>query len=592
MADARRRAFVIATLVTAALLPVAVPAISQEPAEAPSTAAPRSLLPDAHEAPAVEPQPATEPAETPLLRPRAPAVEADSAAPGAPPGEQPDAFALAAPTGRDIAIFGPLGPGVTGPGAGYGIGAFQGADGRFLYALLRRMDLPIASRWAHITLRRALLTEAMAPAGIAPADWVAGRAWALLRMGEVAAAKQLVDAAPVDRYSPALYRVAAQVHLAAADLGGLCPIAATGQALSRDPVWPLAVAICAAMEGDDGTAARIFDELRSNESVDDFDIRLGERIATLAGGGGRAINVDWSDAPGLTIYRWGVATASGVAAPADSLGQLGNARFGWLARAAAVPADVRAEALRPAAVLGVLSGADLVSAVAAGGGGDETGTPAGRLRQAFSAASVSDRMVAIRAIWKAAGDSADGRYGALIETGEAALRIAPDKALAGDAADMMASLLAVGAPQAAARWQSVAEGADSKTKAQAWALLAAGGGSVELSTSRFEDWRSTVSNHRAGLLVAALTGLGRASGDWDSLRSELVGDATNSWTRAIDAAAARRQTGAVVVLAATGLQGRWADVPPLHLQHAIAALVQVGRVHEARMIAAEAVTRG
>ena len=52
----------------------------------------------------------------------------------------------------DIAAIGPLGPSVTGPGGGYGAMAFAGADGWFLAGLMRRMELPIAARWAHIVL--------------------------------------------------------------------------------------------------------------------------------------------------------------------------------------------------------------------------------------------------------------------------------------------------------------------------------------------------------------------------------------------------------------------------------------------------------
>jgi hypothetical protein len=40
------------------------------------------------------------------------------------------------------------------------------------------------------------------------------------------------------------------------------------------------------------------------------------------------------------------------------------------------------------------------------------------------------------------------------------------------------------------------------------------------------------------------------------------------------------------------LQGAWADVPPLHVYHVVSALTRAGRPAEARLIAAEAVTRG
>ena len=66
----------------------------------------------------------------------------------------------------------------------------------------------------------------------------------------------------------------------------------------------------------------------------------------------------------------------------------------------------------------------------------------------------------------------------------------------------------------------------------------------------------------------------------------------NSWTRAIDAAGAAKRPGEVAVLAATGLQTNWRSVPPAHLRHIVAAWVAAGHGHEARMLAAEAVTRG
>jgi hypothetical protein len=47
----------------------------------------------------------------------------------------------------------------------------------------------------------------------------------------------------------------------------------------------------------------------------------------------------------------------------------------------------------------------------------------------------------------------------------------------------------------------------------------------------------------------------------------------------------------VALLAATGLQGGWADVPPAHVEAIVAALMACGRVTEARLFAAEAITR-
>jgi hypothetical protein len=65
-----------------------------------------------------------------------------------------------------------------------------------------------------------------------------------------------------------------------------------------------------------------------------------------------------------------------------------------------------------------------------------------------------------------------------------------------------------------------------------------------------------------------------------------------SWTRIIDAAAARGQGGTVLVLTGTGLQTSLFDrVPPAHLYHAVAALNRTGQGFTARMIAAEALSR-
>ena len=71
----------------------------------------------------------------------------------------------------------------------------------------------------------------------------------------------------------------------------------------------------------------------------------------------------------------------------------------------------------------------------------------------------------------------------------------------------------------------------------------------------------------------------------------LSGCGPDTQAKAPDAAAAGGRMGEVVVLAATGMQGGWSSVPPAHLYHIIAGLTRVGRSFEARLIAAEAVTR-
>lgn len=580
-----------AAFIAAAVLLVAIPVTGQQVPDAPPAEAapetPQSLLPDAFEAaPRAEAPPAG--SEPPLL----PAGQPPLLAPAEEVAEVVDPFAVPEPTGRDITVFGPLTPAA----GGYGLATFAGSRGAFLAGLANRISGPIASRWASIVLRRALLSESAAPAGIAAGDWVAARALLLMRIGEIDGAKALVDAVPVDRYSARLYRVAGQVALAAADIGGLCPIAATGQLLSTDPLWSLAIAMCAAAQGDDITAARAFDDLRDDEKrVDPFDVRLGERIAVLAGGAGRASNIDWDEAPPLTPFRYGVATAAGVAIPSERLAALGPARFGWLVRNAAVAPAERLAAARPAAVLGTMSAAELTSAIAALSPADAgPETSAARLRAAFGRASSADRRAALRAIWSGAGTS-EG-YGALLETATAVAALPVEAGAAADSAYAVAALLAAGDAATARRWWPVADKAAPAVRAASWALLATGSGGVSVDVAAFADWRaaSGADEARAARLLACLAGLGLAGGaDWAALRGELLGSGgpANSWTRAIDAAGAAGRGGEVAMLAATGLQGAWSDVPPGHLTHILAALVRTGRGAEARAIAAEAMTR-
>ena len=162
-------------------------------------------------------------------------------------------------------------------------------------------------------------------------------------------------------------------------------------------------------------------------------------------------------------------------------------------------------------------------------------------------------------------------------------------------------MLSAGTAEAALRWWPVIDAASGAAHNNGWALLVVADAArrVPVTQDRFKDWAAGLSGpkaetrHRAALLLAGLGGLGKAGKDWDSLRKDYGSDAANnSWTRAIDEAARAGRIGEVVVLAASALQGPWADVPPAHFAHLIAALVAVGRAHEARMIVAEAVMRG
>ena len=142
------------------------------------------------------------------------AISAEELPPPTPPVELPEHAR------RDPWVVGRLDP----VKLGLGVNPWGTASGAFLSSLMRRTDTPIASRWAHIALRNALLAKVRAPRNVNPVDWVAERAWLLLRMGEADAARMLVSGVDVDKFTPKMFQVAVQSALANADPAGLCPL--------------------------------------------------------------------------------------------------------------------------------------------------------------------------------------------------------------------------------------------------------------------------------------------------------------------------------------------------------------------------------
>jgi hypothetical protein len=261
-----------------------------------------------------------------------------------------------------------------------------------------------------------------------------------------------------------------------------------------------------------------------------------------------------------------------------------------------VPAADRLAAADVAASLGVFSSASLLNAhalafdmrAAAGEEQDEESITS-RLAAAYTG-DPDDRVEALRRIW---GEEDSGaRYPRLILTAGAAAQIEAGSASAGDSDAIVASLFAAGLDSEAAAWTDTIEGAGGSTLG--WAVLAVGAPTlgVEVEGSRIRGFAGGASGElRARMLAAALAGLGRM--DDASARAQGIDVAhTDAWTEALDRAVAVRQPGTVVLLAAVGMQvPDWSGVPPEHLYRITRALRQVGLDYEARMIAAEALTR-
>jgi len=592
------------------------PALAQKQL-AQSQKAPESLLPPGFGEPAQQPPP-------PPQQPSEPGAPAAQPRPGAPaellpplaltPPEEANAPPDAATAAQDEQKAANLemppsarrslaAVGVIEPPYGFAADAFGRARGPFLTTLMRRLDAPVASRWESILLRRALLSRVPAPRGVAPVDWVAERAWLLLRMGEADAARMLVQGVDVADFDPRMYQVATQTALATADPAGLCPLVPGASAFSKEPVWPLAAAMCAALSGEAGMSGMLMDRARGQRVARGVDLLLAEKVAGAGIGGRRAINIEWSDVDRLTAWRFGLSAALAVKIPDALFNSVGPQVQAWRARAPEYAPLDRAASARVAAALGVFSNAalvDLYGQIAdATDPAEITDSDAGRLRTAYVGEDDATRMTAMRALWDKAEGERD-RYGAAILTARAAARITPDPGLSGDAASLIGSMMSAGLDMQAARWARIVEGMNAGKADKAWAMLAVGTPepSVDLSFGRIDGFRSRSGDEglqKSRLLIAALAGLGRVPARDQARLASAAGlplDAQDRWTRAIDRAAREGEAGTVALLCAVAMQTPgWGGVPAQHFYHMIAALRAVGYEPEARMMAAEAMTR-
>lgn len=474
-------------------------------------------------------------------------------------------------------------------------GAFGRSDGGYLQALMRRMNTPIASRWMAITLRRALMSSVDTPAGLNGADFAAERAWLLLRMGEAAAARHVVQAVDTENYTPKLFQVAMQVALANGDPAALCPLEPLARETSTDAAWRLAEPICAGLAGEPRRAGAAMDAARRARVARGIDLLLAEKVMGTGAQGRRAVTIEWNDVQQLTAWRYGMAVATGVAVPDELLATVRPHVRAWYALAPMLPPHERMGSADLAASWGVLSSQALVDLWGQIEESDDAASAdiglARDLRAAYTAPGADERMTALRGLWSTpTGPRA--RFARSILTARAAARIEPSEALAADAPALIASMLAAGLDRPAARWQAfLAEGSDG------WAMVALTdpASSGQFSASAVNRYRASTDAHKAQLFFAGMAGTGRIAESQIGGLAQSFGveiGTENSWTVAIRRAAEAGEAGTVVLLAAAGMQtGGWGGVSPVALFHITAALRAVGMEGEARMIAAEAIAR-
>jgi len=484
---------------------------------------------------------------------------------------------------------------------GFGAQPWGGANGSFLSGLMRRLDTPLPSRWLHITLRNALLSRSEAPPAVNPVDWVAERAWLLLRMGEADAAAMLIDGVDVQDFTPKMTQVAVQSALANADPGALCPLREKMQR-ADSKVLPLTEAMCAALAGNAGDAATRIEQARRRGPITGIDHVLADKVVGAGADTGRAATVEWDGVDALTSWRYGLSAATGMVPPANLLDRSPARLRAWQARAPMLSAEQRLPSARIAAGLGVFSSAALVdlysSIYDATDPSDLSDTDAWQLRLSFTARDDSEKVAAMRRLW---GDSKDPlqRLAGEALVSLAAAQVRPNAALGADVPLLIASMLAGGNDQAAARWAGTLGDLGKEDADRAWALLALGtDANVDRSESRIEDFigrDNSPGQARSKLLVAGLAGLGKidSTAATNLNRKHGLGlGRENVWTRMETQAGERRQAGSAVLLAAIGMQAQSPEqIPAAHLFRSLTAMRASGLDFAARMIAAEMLAR-
>lgn len=476
-------------------------------------------------------------------------------------------------------------------------------NGAFVGPVIERIRGPLVSRWGHILLRRALASRLATPVGMNGADWAAVRAEALLRLGEADTARALVQQVDSGAYTPRLEDVALQSFIATADPVGICPIVGLTAAKRKGQEWDVARAICTAFTGDGPPAMSQFDRMLNLGKGEKIDVLLAQKYAGSATANRRAVTIEWKDVNAMTPWRYGLSLAVGIEPPAEVMKDAGPGYALLAARAPMLPLPSRAVASDVAGGRGILSSAamvDLYSQIFAlaeaenAGEGDGTARLAETLRNAYVAQSESDRLSAIKSIWGDDRDPAQA-YSRRVLTAYAAARIVPKEDLGDEAAALIGSMLTAGLDRNALKWAPFVE-----QGSHAWGILAVAAPTRPrpVPTAALDAFLSddgSKGNLRSKLLLASLMGLGRVGqGEADAFAKELEVDMSRStrWTRAIDASASSGNQALVAFLAGFGMQGdSWQKMTPVHLFHIVRALQKVGLEAEARMIAAEAVSR-
>ncbi len=482
---------------------------------------------------------------------------------------------------------------------GFAAGSLAGQNAALVKAALDGNKGPLVSRWGHILLRRALASRLDAPGGMNPADFAAARAALLLRMGEGEAARALVQDIDAGNYTPALTQTAVDAFAFTADITGICPVVMVQGGARKDADWRVLRGVCAAFQGDGASGMAQLDRLQYEGAWPRIDILLAQKYAGAAGKSRRAVTIEWDGVKDLNPWRYALTIAVGLEPPANLM-KAAPLRYTYAAATAPMlPLATRAAAADRAGAAGILSAAAMVDLYAQIYAQDDiTGdwaANAATLRNAYVGETPDARLAALRQLWDGAGEG-QARYSRQVLTAYAAARMPVSADFAGDAPDLVASMLAAGLDANALRW---AAQADAGSLAWGQLVLAAPQRSSPVdggALGAFYGNDDSADYRKSRFLLAGLMGLGRVDQNAASefaAKLDLDLNRQSRWSTLIEQAADANNQTLVALLAGLGMQGTgWDKMTAMHLYHIVSALSRVGLTAEARMIAAEAVARG
>lgn len=482
---------------------------------------------------------------------------------------------------------------------GMPVGSVGRQNPLLVMALLNGNKGQLVSRWGHILLRRALASRLDAPEGMNAADFAAGRASLLVRMGEGEAARELVQDIDAGNYTPALTQAAMDAYAFTADITGICPVTAVIGSQRKDADWRVMRAICSSFQGDSSSGQAQLDRLVGGDGWPRIDILLAQRYAGSAGKARQAVTIEWDGVTDMNPWRYSLTIAVGLTPPDGLMKDLPK-RYAYVAATAPmVGLETRAAGADRAGAAGILSSAAMIDLYSQIYTQDDINgdwaKAADTLRSAYVAEQPAERLTAIRALWDGGADE-EARYSRQVLTAYAAARLPVMADYAAQAPDLIASMLAAGLDQNALRWSPQADAGS-----LAWGQLAvaapARSSPVDSSAlSGFYGNDKSDGHRKSRFLIAGLAGLGRVElSDAGSFSGKLGIDLgrQTKWSRLIDQAADVNNRELVILLAGLGMQGSgWDKMTSVNLYHIVSALNRVGLGAEARMIAAEAVARG